>query len=168
MRIRLGFGILSILMSCSGALAVVAAKLPASKLYTSSSPVFITKISSINVNRFDLDVVETLSGKATDKLRLQIVKPEALIQALKVGDPIVILVSKARPNDAVVHMAGKWLLAQGNLTASPPVWQVISEHDIYKTFPGTTDVLIALLHEAKNGKYSFLDKAEERLFLEGA
>src|SRR5882724_3084943 len=160
MLLRAALSILLILVSSTIAFGVIAAKLPASKLYTTSSPVFVTRITSINGNRLDLDVVETLSGKPADKLRLQIVKPEALIQAVKVGDPIVILVSKARPADAVVHMAGTWLLAQGNLAASPPVWQVIGEHsnDFYKTFPGATDVLIELLHETKNGKYSFLDK----------
>src|SRR6266850_5382877 len=170
MRFRIAFFVLPILILSSGVFAVIAAKLPASKLYTTSNPVLVTKITAINGNRLDLEVVEILSGKSTDKLRLQIVKPESLVQAIKVGDPVVLLVSKARPNDAVIHMAGTWLLAQGNLAASPPVWQVISEHsnDFYKTFPGTTDVLIQLLHETKNGKYSFLDKAEARLFLEGA
>jgi hypothetical protein len=176
MRLRIALVLLPILFIFNAAFAVIAAKLPASKLYTARSPVLITKITSINGNRLELDVVETLSGKATDKLRLQIVKPESLLEAIKVGDPVVILVSKGRPNepvvhnDAVVHMAGKWLLATGNLSASPPVWQVMSEHsnDFYKTFPGTTDVLIALLHQARSGKYNFLDKAEERLFLDGA
>ena len=170
MRVRVAFFLLTTLISCSSTWAVIAAKVPASKLYTASNPVLITKITAINRNRLDLDVVETLSGKGTEKLRLQIVKPESLLEAIKVGDPIVILVSKGRPSEAVVHMAGKWLVAAGNLTASPPVWQVMNEHsnDFYKTFPGSTDVLIALLREAKSGKYNFLDKAEERVFGEGA
>ena len=172
MRFRLFLSLLLILAASRTCLAVVAAKLPASKLFTTSSPVLVATVRSIieSPRVLELDVIDTLSGQALEKIRLHITKPELVTQPVVIGDSVLILVAKARPNEAVVHLSNKWLIAQARPQTSPPVWQVVSEHsnDMYKTFPGTTNELIALMRSVKEGKYNFLDKVDERFFSEGA
>jgi hypothetical protein len=170
LRILILFFSLSI---CDSALAVIQLKLTVSKMYSSSSPVMIAKVVSLNeANRvIEADVTETLSGQASPKIRLQIIQPQNLVGKIKVGNPIVLMAAKGRgAGDASIHLGDTWLLARAKPDSNPPIWQITQEqsNDFTKAYPGTTESLAKLVRELKSGKSSFMDKAEERLFGEGA
>src|SRR5829696_5819804 len=108
--------ILIFVLALSGsASAVIQLKLTVSKMYSSSSPVGIAKVTSLNESNrvIEADVIETLSGQSTPKIRLQIIQPQNLFAKIKVGDPIVLMAAKGRgAGDASIHLADTWLLAR--------------------------------------------------------
>src|SRR5207244_2195648 len=63
-----------------------------------------------------------------------------------------------------------WLVARSKPETSPPIWQITQQqsNDFCKAFPGSTQALAIILREFKDGKATLMEKAEERLFTEGA
>jgi len=162
-----------LLAICGSASAVIQLKLTVAMMYSRSSPVLIAKVTGLNeANRvIEADVSETLIGQSGPKFRLQVLQPQNLFPRIKVGDPIVLMAAKGRgAGDASIHLVDTWLLARAKPESSPPIWQITQEqsNDFTKAYPGTTDALTKLVREYKEGKSTFLDKADERLFAEGA
>jgi len=153
-----------VLLLAHAAFAVIQLKLPVSKIYSTSSPVDVAKITALNpANRS----IEAQSD--SDKLRLHLVQPQALFASLKVGDPVVVFIAKGRAsNTATVHLADTWLLA--NLKPESKIWEITQEqsNDFRKAFPGSTKALTQIVAEFRDNKSSLMSAAEERLFTEGA
>src|SRR2546421_969319 len=173
MKFRAGFILLLLLAFCGSASAVVQLKLTAAMTYSRSSPVLIAKVTALNESNrvIDVDVVETLVGQSAQKLRIQIQQPHAVFSRVKIGDPIVLFAAKGKgAGDANIHLADTWLLGRSKPDSNPPIWQITQEqsNDFSKAYPGTTEALTKLVHEFKQGKASLMDKADERLFGEGA
>jgi len=172
MRIRVLI-LFFLLMVCAPASAVIQLKLTVAMSYIRSSPVLIAKVAALNESNrvIEADVVETLVGQSGPKIRLQIIQPQNLFPRIKVGDPIVLMAAKGRgAGDATIHLGDTWLLGRAKAESNPPIWQIVQEqsNDLAKAYPGTTETLTKLVREFKEGKSSFLDKADERLFGEGA
>jgi hypothetical protein len=156
----------------SPALAVIAAKIPLSKTFTTSSPVIVAKITNLNPSNraIEVDITETVVGAAPEKIRLHLIQPQSLFSQLKEGDPVILFVGKGRGSQtATIHLGDTWLSGQLKPDSNPPIWQIIKEesNDFRKAYPGTTDTLILILHEYKENKNTFLSAADERLFTGG-
>jgi hypothetical protein len=173
MKFRISFICLLSLTLLHSAFAVFPAKLPLPKMYETSATILVAKISKINPSNrlIDADVIETLKGEKTEKLRIQLVSPEALFSHIREGDPIVVCTARGRgAGDATIHLADTFLLGRLKPETMPALWQIIQEqsNDFKKTFPGTTNLLIEALREFKDQKPTFLNSADDRLFSEGA
>src|SRR5437763_1349012 len=98
-----------VIVTLSGpASAVIQLKLTLSKMYTTSSPILLAKITSLTESNrsIEADVTETLAGQPTEKIRLQLIEPQALFAHLKVGDPLILFAAKGRgAGDATIHLA---------------------------------------------------------------
>src|SRR3954451_10331684 len=134
--------LLSLAISPS-AFGVFPAKLPLPKMYETSGTILVGKITRLtSSNRLiDVDVVEALKGDKTDKLRVQLVSPEALFSQIHEGDPIVVCTSRGRgAGGATIHVADTFLVASLKSQTDPALWQIIQEqsNDFKKTFPGAT------------------------------
>jgi hypothetical protein len=106
--------LLSVILSQS-AFAVFPAKLPLPKMYETSGTVLVGKITKLNASNrlIDADVIETLKGDKTEKLRVQLVSPEALFGQIHEGDPIVVCTSRGRgAGAATIHNADTFLLGR--------------------------------------------------------
>ena len=173
MKIRIALICVLTFALARSAEAVFPAKLPLPKMYETSASVLVARVSKLTeLNRVvDVEVTDAIKGDKTDKLRIQVVKPEGIFKQLREGDPIVICTSRGRgAGDATIHLADTFLLGRLKPQTSPPVWQIIDEqsNDFKKTFPGTTPLLIEALRELKNQKPTFLNSADDRMFSEGA
>jgi hypothetical protein len=162
-----------LLAICAPASAVIQLKLTVPMMYSKSSPVLIATVSALSESNrvIEAEVSETLIGQSAAKIRLQVIQPQNLFPRVKVGDPIVLMAAKGRgAGDASIHLADTWVLARAKAESNPPIWQITQEqsNDFVKAYPGTTESLAKLLGEFKQGKSSFLDKADERMFGEGA
>jgi hypothetical protein len=152
--------------------AVIQIKLPVSKIYSTSSPILIAKVTKLTESNrlIEAEITDTITGQPSEKLRLQLLQPQSLFQNVKLNDPLILFVAKGRGSDtATIHLANTWLLAKLKPDITPALWQSFQEPaDFKKTFPGTTTALIEIIKEFKDNKSTFLNAADERLFSEGA
>src|SRR5687767_112762 len=105
---RLRALLIIIFLAATPALAVIQVKLPLSKIYTTSSPVLVAKITRLNEqNRsMEAELSQALTGQSPGNLRLHLIEPASLFAQIKVGDPVVVFVAKGRgSNTASIHLA---------------------------------------------------------------
>jgi hypothetical protein len=158
-----------ILVFTQPAFAVVAAKIPVSKMYETAKSVIIARVTQANETHrvLDVETIEVLKGAAPPKLRIQIVEPKNVFDAVRIGDPVVILTGKVREADkSTIHLAGGWYVAQAKADSAPQIWQIIQpqSNDFPKGFPGSTSGLVLILREIQSKKPTYLSVADERLF----
>lgn len=158
----------------SHAQAVIKIERPVSEVYQYAKQVIVATIIKANpANRvIEAEVVEVVKGKAVgERIRVQIVQPEAIFKQVKAGQPVVIFVSKAAGDSAehALHLADTWLVAHPRGELTPATWAVVQDHPVMnKSFPGTTPALVRLIAELKAGKNPVLNAIEDKIFTEGA
>src|SRR6266568_6150296 len=129
MKFRIWF-ISFLLTLLHSAFAVFPAKLPLPKMYETSETVLVAKVTNLNPSNrlIDADVNETLKGEKTEKLRIQLVSPEALFGQIREGDHVVICTARGRGvGTATIHVADTFLLARLKPETTPALWQIIQE-----------------------------------------
>src|SRR3954465_14288851 len=154
MRVRIASFISLILFTCSGAFAVIAAKIPVGKIVETSKSVLLARVTQLNPSNrvMDVELTEALKGEGPQKMRVQVVEPKAIFAGIKVGDPIIIMTGKGREaNRATIHLSGAWFIADGKPESTPPAWQIIQpqSNDFRKAFPGSTPALAKIFREIK-------------------
>src|SRR5258706_5373920 len=157
MKLRVVLFLFCILILSRSSPAVIQLKMTVSKMYTTSTPVLLAKITSLNESNrsIEADVTETVVGQPTEKIRLQLIEPQTLFAQLKVGDPLVLFAAKARgAGDATIHLANTWLFARSKPDTTPPIWQISHQqsNDFTKAFPSTTPALAAIVRDFKAGQ----------------
>lgn len=147
--------------------AVIQVKKPISEIYsTGASQVIVGRIARVNLeNRvIEVEVTETIKGEAAgERVLVQVRSPEALIKEVAAGQPIALLVSKARGRSfAAVAMADTWVTAEFVGEGKAARWLTSQENqDMIQSFPGRTVALVRLLQELKGGKSTMLNAVDD-------
>jgi len=153
--------------------AVIKLELTVSKIFQTSRAVLTGTTTAVapDTRLVEIRVAETLKGQSPgERLRVQVVAPTDLIQAVAPGQPIVAFLGDPRRGGlAALHLADTWLLANPIPGADPPAWRTVQVHEAAKTsFPGRTEALVRILAEIKAGRNPLLDRVEQRFFRAGA
>jgi hypothetical protein len=165
--------VLALLIRTASVHAVIRVDLPVSKIYRTAKGVVLGEVTSVNAeNRVaEIKVVETLKGEpAGERLRVQVMSPEEVFKEIAAGQPVALFVGEGvgQPT-AIVHVADRWLEAQGVPGARVPVWRVVKRReDIARSFPGRTAALVCLVRELKDGRSSIVDELRPEAFGGGA
>jgi len=160
--------VLALLAPAAPAPAVVEAKMPLPTIYGVSKAVIVATVQKFNVETGDVDAVanETINGEGFGgPCRIAVAVPE-IRPRIAAGQSVVILLSKGKPKDAVLHLGDTWVLAEYDATRRLPYFIARGlKADFSHTFPGTTDTLIAIIRELKeSGKSALLDKVDPKTF----
>ena len=158
----------ALLAWCGRAEAVIKVEMPVSKMFKTSRAVLIGEVVGVTAaNRVvDVKVVATLKGtSAGERFRVQIAAPAKLIEQVAPGQPVALMVGKARGGGvAVMHIADTWLLAKLLPNSKPQAWRTVGVHDAKQAFPGRTAALVRILKQLQAGTGPLLDKIEGNFF----
>jgi len=142
------------------------------KTYATSLAVLTGKVEGVNAETrvVDVGILETLKGKSPgQRLRVQIAAPAELLKEIAPAQPLVFFLCETEgAGGAMIHLADKWLLANGIPNSNLQVWRVVQVHDtMSQSFPGRTAALVRLVGDLKAGKFTILDKWERKPFAGG-
>jgi len=136
---------------------------------TDKGAVLVGKIDAIDnaTQALTVTLSPALKGKAPGpKVRVQIANPAGFLKSVQANQPIVIFI--LNPNEAVVHVADTFLLAQGVPASNGLVWRSIKIWDDPKTsFPGRTSALVQYVTDLNAGKDSMINEWKEKPFAGG-
>lgn len=151
--------------TCHG---IIKVDLPVSRVYTTARQVVMGKVSNIQPGEkaFQVAIDASLKGEA-DWSRIGFIVDGRvdLVERLAKGDPVV-LFAGARGDQAIVHAADAWLLAEKVADAARPTWKIIGRRDLAKSFPGRTAALAEVLRTlAKTGRTPLRDAVSHEAYL---
>ncbi len=167
-------GTLLIVALAFSARAMFELKWTVEKLYKETKTVVIGKVVEVVAeNRVvNVTLTQALKGKLPGaKIRVQVVKPADLLKDIKADQPIVLFLTYGENGadaKAVIHIADRWVLADGIPKSELLVWRVVDANDaVNQSFPGRTSALVKLVTDLNAGTSTFLDKSDSKSFVGG-
>lgn len=139
--------------------AVIAVKLPVSKMYDGASTVIVGNITKLNTENGAITAsAKALKGTTGETLRFKLEGFPAVLAALKEGAPFVLLTG-SHANDFALHIGDTWFLPQA---IKEDLYQVKQERDLKQSYPGTTAALMKIAQDRAASKYNMLDQITEQ------
>ena len=150
------------------ALAIIKPNTPPYQVYLMSSAAVVGDATAVDAaaGTAQVKVAGVLKGTfAPAAVTVTFKDPADLVKSLKAGDKFIMFIARRTPNEAVLHFADTWLLA--NQDGAADKWTVTkSMQDMgWSCFPGRTWQLAKHIEELKVGKPTMLVGVDHNLNL---
>lgn len=158
-RLLLLLLLISLALCADSAHAVIAVKLPVSKMYDGASTVIVGNVTKLNPETGAITAsAKALKGTTGDTLRFKLEGFPAVLASLKEGSPFVLLTG-THANDFALHLGDTWFLPEAKAEG---LYQVKQERDLKQSYPGTTAALMKIAQDRAANKYNMLDQITEQ------
>lgn len=151
-----------VLLAIAGGIQIKA-DLRVSSIYKQSDWVASGEVTAVDAAAkiIEAKLTQTFKGEAgTERVRLQVAQPEALLKQAAVGQAVMLFSARAQGRVVgIAHVADQWTMAEG---LSPGAWRIFQARgELAPSFPGRTWSLTKIVAAIKEGTPTYLDELED-------